>query len=35
MGFIWWKDRHAIYKKYRGSLEELPATALVDRYEEF
>jgi hypothetical protein len=25
MGFIWWKDRHAISEKVRGSLEQLPA----------
>jgi hypothetical protein len=35
MGSLWWKDRHAICEKDRGSLEELSATALVDRYEEF
>jgi hypothetical protein len=33
MGSIWWKDRHAIYKKDRGSLEKLPVAALADRYE--
>jgi hypothetical protein len=32
MDSIWWKDRHAIYKKDRGSLEKLPAAVFVDRY---
>jgi hypothetical protein len=30
--FLYRKDRHAIYKKDRGSLEKLPAAAFVDRY---
>jgi hypothetical protein len=32
MSSLWWKDQHAICKKDRGSLEYLPAAALVDRY---
>jgi hypothetical protein len=35
MGSLWWKDRHAICEKDRGSLEYFLAAAVVDRYATF